>query len=71
MNYCERIETFCRAFEHAAERGTKRSDLRPDLPIVGFGRYLTIAFHVDADSVIIDRVLYGRRDLAKLFKDKA
>jgi toxin ParE1/3/4 len=49
------------------ERGTRRDDLRPGLRIVGYRRRVTIAFHVGDDSVTIDRVLYGGRDLAPAF----
>jgi toxin ParE1/3/4 len=46
------------------ERGTRRDDLRPDLRVTGVERRVTIAFHVTAEAVIIDRILYGGRDLA-------
>jgi hypothetical protein len=42
------------------ERGRRRDDLRPGLRIIGFGRRVTIAFHV-AD--------YAGRDLRRAFRD--
>jgi toxin ParE1/3/4 len=63
IRYVERIESFCRGFIVAPERGTRRDDLRPGLRTVGFERRLTIAFHVETNTVTIDRILYGGRDL--------
>lgn len=65
--YLERIEAFCRRFDLASERGMRRNDIRPGLRIVGFERRVTIAFHVDEDTVTINRVLYGGRDLDRAF----
>jgi len=64
MAYLARIETYCRGFANFPERGTKRDDLLPGLRVVGFERRVTIAFHVDADTVTFDRILYGGRDLS-------
>lgn len=68
MGYVERIEAFCLGFAVIAERGTKRDELRMGLRTIGLGRRLTVAFHVDPGTVTIDRILYGGRDLGKLFK---
>lgn len=62
-----RIERCCLGFELAGERGTRRDDIRPRLRIVGFERRVTIAFHVEASRVTIDRILYGGRDIARAF----
>jgi toxin ParE1/3/4 len=43
-------------------RGTRRDDLRPSLRVIGFERRVTIAFHVSASAVTIDRIFYGGRD---------
>jgi len=59
LRYVERIEAYCRGFDHAAERGAKRGDIRPGLRIVGFERRVTIAFTVEADEVVILRIFYG------------
>jgi toxin ParE1/3/4 len=63
IGYIGRIEKTCLGLEFAGERGTKRDDLRPGLRIIGFERRVTIAFHVDPDTITIDRILYGGRDL--------
>ncbi len=63
IGYVGRIEKYCLRFAHAGERGTRRDDLRPGLRLVGFERRVTIAFHVDPDTVTIDRILYGGRDV--------
>jgi toxin ParE1/3/4 len=68
IGYIERIEAFCRRFDLAGRRGHSRDDIRPGLRIVGFERRVTIAFHVDAKAVVIDRILYGGRNIARTFK---
>ncbi len=63
MRYLERIETFCRSFSEFPQRGVGRDDLLPGLRVIGFERRITIAFHVGADWVTFDRILYGGRDV--------
>lgn len=63
IGYIERIEAYCLRFDLAAERGTRRDDIRAGLRVVGFERRVTIAFHVDRKRVTIDRILYGGREL--------
>ena len=66
MAYVNRIEAYCRGFADYPERGTRRDDLFPGLRVVGFERRVTIAFHVDADTVKFLRILYGGRELEAL-----
>ncbi len=50
------------------ERGTRRTDIRPDLRVIGVGRRVGVAFHIGRETVAIDRILYGGRypgDLAE------
>jgi toxin ParE1/3/4 len=68
IGYIERIDAFCRGFELAGQRGHARDDIRPGLRVVGFERRITIAFHVDAKTVTIDRILYGGRDIGHALK---
>ena len=63
IGYVGRIEKYCLGFAHSAERGTMRDDLRPGLRTIGFEGRVTIAFHVDPNTVTIDRILFGGRDL--------
>lgn len=65
IGYVKRIESYCRGFELAFARGTRRDDIRPGLRVVGFERRITIAFHVETDRVIIDRLFYGGRDVIR------
>lgn len=65
MGYIERIEKYCLGFDVIGERGTRRDDIRPGLRIIGFERRTSIAFHVNAKRVTIDRVLYGGRHLER------
>lgn len=67
--YTGRIVTYRLGFSTFPERGTRRDELRPGLRVIGFGRRVTIAFHVMGDRVTIDRVLYGGRDLARAFRN--
>lgn len=69
MAYVERLERYCKGFEEFPERGTSRDDLFPGLRGVGFERRVSIAFHVHADTVTFDRLLYGGRDLENLADD--
>lgn len=69
LAYIERLERYCKGFEEFPERGTFRDDLFPGLRVVGFERRVSIAFHVNADTVIFDRLLYGGRDLESLADD--
>lgn len=64
--YVDRIEAYCRGFADYAERGMRRDDLFPGLRVVGFERRVTIAFHVDADTVKFLRILYGGREIEAL-----
>ena len=68
--YTQRIVRYCFGFATFPERGTRRDDLRPGLRTTGFGRRVTIAFHVTDDRVMIDRILYGGRDLARAFEGR-
>ena len=61
MAYIGRIERFILGFETAAERGTRRDDIRPGLRTIGFERRLTIAFTV-GEQVTILRILYAGRE---------
>jgi toxin ParE1/3/4 len=70
-DYAERIISHCRGFAIFPERGTRRDDLRPGLRITGFERRVTIAFHLTEEVVIIDRILYGGRDVSAAFETEA
>ena len=66
--YYNRIRAHCANFADFPERGSLRDDLRPGLRITGFRRRITLAFHVEEDRVVFDRILYGGRDLDRLFR---
>jgi toxin ParE1/3/4 len=70
FGYLRRIEAYCAGFKHSAERGTKRDDLRSGLRIVGFERRITLAFHLDSETVVIDRILYGGRDIKRTLRPR-
>jgi len=65
LGYIDRIEAYCAGLEASPERGTRRDDLRPGLRIVGFERRVTLVFHTTPSTVIVDRILYGGRDVQR------
>jgi toxin ParE1/3/4 len=70
LGFVERIEVYCLGLADFPKRGSPRDAVRPGLRVVGFGRRTTVAFHVAAKIVTIDRVLYGGRDLGSAFPRK-
>ena len=69
--YIKRIHGYCMSFAQFPERGTRRNDIRPGLRVIGFERRVTVVFHLTDEWVIIDRVLYGGRDIrAALSEDR-
>ncbi len=62
LDYVERIESWCFAFDLAGERGRKRDDIRPGLRVTGFERRMTIAFTVTSEQVTILRLFHGGQD---------
>ena len=48
-----------------------RDDIRTGLRIIGFERRVSIAFHVETATVVINRILYGGRDVEKAFQERA
>jgi len=67
--YTDRIVAACLGLVTFPERGIRRDDLRPGLRTTTFRRRVTIAFHITATTVVIDRVVYGGRELKLLFDD--
>jgi toxin ParE1/3/4 len=59
LRYIERLETYCKGFEFAGERGQRRDDVRPGLRTIGFERRVAIAFTVSDDEVTVLRLYYG------------
>ena len=67
LAYVERIQSCCMGLADFPVRGSRRDEVRPGLRTFGFERRATIAFHIAEDRVIIDRILYGGRDLSGAF----
>jgi plasmid stabilization system protein ParE len=55
------LQDFIEGLDLAAERGTRRDDLRTDLRVIAHRRSV-IAVMVDEDSVYIMRIFYGGED---------
>lgn len=60
--YVDRILAYIGSFETFPMRGTVRDDIRPGLRVIGFERRVSIAFVVEAQDVVILRVLYAGRE---------
>jgi toxin ParE1/3/4 len=69
LAYVEEIRRYCLGFADFPERGTRRDAIRPGLRTIGYRRRVTIAFHIAGAAVIIDRILYGGRDLERLLRE--
>ena len=70
IRYVERVEAYLYNFDIFAERGTRCDDIRQGLRIIGFERRLTIAFTVDAESVIILGIYCSGQDWASALGDR-
>ena len=68
LGYTERIVACCEELAIFPERGMRHDDIRPGLRITGFENRVTIAFHVTKNTVAIDRILYGGRDIDQAFE---
>jgi toxin ParE1/3/4 len=60
--YIDRIEAACMALSTFPERGSVRDAIGPGVRVVGFERRASILFRVDAEQVLILRVLHGGQD---------
>ena len=69
QSYTGRVIDYCLRLDLFPERGRRRDDLRPGLHITSFRRRIAIAFHITHTTVVIDRILYGGRDIDALFRE--
>jgi toxin ParE1/3/4 len=69
VEFTRRIRAKCAELVMFPERGTLREDLEPSLRILGFERRAVIAFRVLKKEVEVVRVLYGGRELERIFGD--
>jgi toxin ParE1/3/4 len=60
-SYLNRIRLFCRQLRQFPNRGILREDIRPGTRIITFEGRVDIAFEVQADRVVIIRILYAGR----------
>lgn len=65
--FVDRIEQRIYSLQHFPARGTRRDDLTPGLRLIGLEARVTIAFRIHDKAVIVERVLYGGRDLDRAF----
>ncbi|MFH1157334.1 MAG: type II toxin-antitoxin system RelE/ParE family toxin [Pseudomonadota bacterium] len=70
LDYTERILACCEELSLFPERGMRYDDIRPGLRVTGFENRVSIAFHVTKNTVVIDRILYGGRDIDQAFENK-
>jgi toxin ParE1/3/4 len=70
LAYVEGLRLYCLGLADFPERGTRRDAIRPGLRTLGYRRRVTVAFHVTDTTLVIDRLLYGGRDLeGRLLED--
>ena len=69
LAYVEGLRRYCLGLADFPERGTRRDAIRPGLRTLGYRRRVTIAFHTTETAVVIDRILYGGRDLEGLLRE--
>ena len=67
LRYAARIRAYCNRFDLFPERGTRRDDLFPGLRTTGFERRITVVFTVTQTEIVILRLLYGGRDIDRIF----
>ena len=65
----DRVEASLRGVGAASERGHLRSDVRPNLRILGYERRLTIALMVSDEAVTVLRVFRACRDWESVFAE--
>jgi len=66
VTFIREIRDLCRKITATPEAFPLRSDLGENIRIVPFRRYL-IFFTTNTDSVRIERILHGARDIPSLF----
>lgn len=69
LSFAKRVHAYCVGLADFSERGTRRDDLRPGLRIIGFERRVMIAFRVLPEMVVIERILYGGRDIGRALRE--
>ena len=69
QSYTDRIVAHSLSLDLFPERGTRRDGLRSGLRTTTYRRRVTIAFHITDITVVIDRILYGGRDLNAIFEE--
>jgi toxin ParE1/3/4 len=62
-SFVNRILGYLSGFDTFPKRGTLRDDIRPGVHVIGFERRVSIAFVVEAEDVVILRILYAGRRL--------
>ncbi|TPN45030.1 MULTISPECIES: type II toxin-antitoxin system RelE/ParE family toxin [unclassified Mesorhizobium] len=68
--YIDRIEAACMALSTFPERGIVRDAVGSGVRVVGFERRASILFRVDAEQVLILRILYGGQDYPTYYVDE-
>ncbi|MBS0471240.1 MAG: type II toxin-antitoxin system RelE/ParE family toxin [Proteobacteria bacterium] len=59
----------CMGLANFPERGLRRDDIRPNLRTTSHARRVTIAYAVEAPTVVIHGVFYGGQDFEAALRD--
>lgn len=70
LSYVEELRQYCLNLACFPKRGTRRDAIRPGLRTIGYRRRVTVAFHIKDTNMVIDRLLYGGRDLEDLLREE-
>lgn len=68
--FVRRIRAYWSDLSLFPERGSVHDDLEPGLRAVGFERRVAILFRVLDNEVEVVRIVYGGRELSRLFKKR-
>src|SRR5262245_27113639 len=71
FNFIERIQKRCDLLRDLPEQGRVRSDLRPGLRIVPYGRSIVIAYEITENTVDVVRIFYGGQDYETIMSGEA
>ena len=62
ITFMRRLRAWLDDVDLAAERGTRRDDIRRGLRTIGFERRVTATFALEDERVVIQRLFYGGQD---------
>ena len=65
LNFTTKIVNYCETLALFPKHGRRHDDIRRGLRTVSYRRGVLMAYHHEGIALVIDRILYGGRDLRK------